>query len=91
MGRLCVLNRLISYDKNSGVVRYEADPRHAEHIVKELNLGTCKPVSKVSEKPKLADVMAAEELLVLEPAHVSKYRSTTMRAAYLSLDRADKR
>ncbi len=86
---MCVLNRLISYDKKSGVVRYEADPRHAEHIVKELNLGTCKPVSTPSEKPKLADVMAAEELLVLEQAQVSRYRSLTMRAAYLSLDRAD--
>jgi len=86
---MCVLNRLISYDKKTGVVRYEADPRHAEHIVKELNLGTCKPVSTPSEKPKLADVMAAEERLVLEPAQVSQYRSITMRAAYLSLGRAD--
>ena len=86
---MCVLNRLISYDKKTGMVRYEADPRHAEHIVKELGLEGCKAVGTPSEKPKLSEVMMAEEELTLEPAEASRYRSITMRAAYLSLDRAD--
>ena len=86
---MCVLNRVISYDKTTGVLDYEADPRHAEYIVKALNLEGCKPVSTPAEKQKIQDVIAAEEQPDLEPEQVSQYRSLTMRAAYLSMDRAD--
>eukprot|EP00435_Cladocopium_sp_Y103_P058260 s42_g20.t1 len=82
-------NVLLQFDKATGVLRYEADPRHAEQIVKALNLEGCKPVATPAEKQKLSDVLAAEEMSMLEPEQASKYRSLTMRAAYLSMDRAD--
>ena len=40
---MIVLNRVLEYD-SSGVLSYEADPRHAEYIVKNLGLEGCKMV-----------------------------------------------
>ena len=86
---MSVLNRIISYNKADGVVSYEADARHAEQIVKELDLTNAKAVTTPSEKQRQEDVLDAEDLPVLSPEEASKYRSLVMRAAYLSLDRAD--
>lgn len=86
---MSVLNRMLTYDKKTGSLDYEADPRHAEYIVKALNLEGCKPVTTPAEKQKMEDVIAAEEQPSLEPEKASQYRSLTMRAAYLSMDRAD--
>ena len=84
-----VLNRVIGFNKSDGTVSYEADPRHAEHIIRELKLEGCKPVSAPAEKQKQGDVIASEELPALDATEASRYRSLTMRAAYLSGDRAD--
>lgn len=35
---LTILNRIVSYDRKTGAVMYEADPRHAEMIIRQLNL-----------------------------------------------------
>ena len=86
---MTVLNRIISYDHATGEVTYEADPRHAEHIVKSLKLEGSKRVSSPAEKPKLEEVLAAENLPLLSKDQCSEYRSLTMRAAYLSSDRPD--
>ena len=42
---MCVLNRVLEVNKDTGVLTYEADPRHAEHIIRALNLEESKSVS----------------------------------------------
>ena len=84
---MTVLNRLIEYDEASGVLKYEADPRHAQLIVKGLSLEGGKPVNTPGEKLSSED--AFKEFPALDAERASLYRSLTMRAAYLSLDRAD--
>jgi hypothetical protein len=60
--QLTVLNRLISYDRTSGQVSYEADPRHAEMIFRQLSLQNAKSVSTPAEKKKASDVLASAGL-----------------------------
>eukprot|EP00438_Fugacium_kawagutii_P000480 Skav216940 [mRNA] locus=scaffold3396:50058:57739:+ [translate_table: standard] len=84
-----VLNRVLDFDKSTGTLTYEADPRHAEHIIKELKLEGCKPVSTPAEKQKQDEVAASEAMPQLSAEETTKFRSLTMRAAYLSTDRAD--
>ena len=45
-----MLNRTIRYDKETGVLEYEADQRHAELIIRTLGLENAKPVSTPGEK-----------------------------------------
>ena len=49
---LTVLNRIVTYDHETGKVTYEADPRHAEMIIRQLNLENAKSVVTPSEKEK---------------------------------------
>ncbi|CAE7245381.1 unnamed protein product [Symbiodinium sp. CCMP2592] len=86
---LTVLNRIIEYDKATGTVKYEADPRHAEMVVKSLGLETAKPVTTPAEKQTLQSVLASMTMPPLPPDQASLYRSVVMRASYLSQDRAD--
>ena len=34
----CILNRLVRFDERSGTIFYEPDPRHAEILLKDLNM-----------------------------------------------------
>ena len=86
---MCVLNRVLSFDKISGILSYEADARHAEYIIKALGLEEGKSVATPAEKQKADEVSASENLPTLEKEEATLYRSLTMRAAYLSSDRAD--
>ena len=43
--RLTILNRIVSLDKSKGVVSCEADTRHAEMIIRQLQLENAKPVT----------------------------------------------
>lgn len=86
---MTVLNRIIEFNKSNGVLTYEADPRHAEQIVKQLGLEDAKEVITPNEKPKPSDVEEAERSKPLNESMAKMYRSVVMRAAYLSLDRAD--
>ena len=86
---LCMLNRTIRYDKETGVLEYEADQRHAELIIRTLGLENAKPVSTPGEKKKASDVLANMELPVVSRERVTLYRSLVMRSAYLSQDRGD--
>ena len=86
---MCVLNRVLSFDKTSGILSYEADARHAEYIIKALGLEEGKSVATPAEKQKADEVSASENLPTLEKEEATLYRSLTMRAAYLSSDRAD--
>ncbi|CAK8995863.1 Retrovirus-related Pol polyprotein from transposon TNT 1-94 [Durusdinium trenchii] len=47
---MSVLNRILEYNKSTGTLTYEADPRHAEIIVKQLQLEGAREVSTPSIK-----------------------------------------
>ena len=63
----------------------EADPRHAELIIKEMGCEGAK-VTTALVKERVDEVDEAE---LLEPTEASKYRSVSIRLAYLSQDRPD--
>ena len=83
------MNRYVRW--NSGGERswieYEPDPRHAELIVKSLNLESAKGVTTPSVKTRLEEVLAMSPQL--DALQTRQYRSVVMRAAYLSQDRPD--
>ena len=87
--RLIILNRIVTYDQATGDVSYEADPRRAEMLVRQMNLDKSKTLSTPSEKKRLADVVSASGLPPLDPERASFYRSLVMRAQFLAQDRAD--
>ena len=86
---MSVLNRLVKYHPDTGLVTYEADPRHAEALIKELHLENAKPAKTPGEKKKHSEVMKTLELPPLDEGMQKKYRSLTMRAAFLAQDRPD--
>ena len=77
-----VLNRYIRWSMG-GDPEYEADPRHAQILIKSLNLENGKEVTSPIVK---RDVHNDGEL---PSAQVTTYRSLTMRGAYLAQDRYD--
>ena len=78
---VAILNRLVHYSATA--TTFEADPRHVEIILNELNLTTAKTVSS----PGVSSSKPDETLLT--GTDITQYRSLTMRANYLSLDRPD--
>jgi hypothetical protein len=50
---LTILNRIVSYEQETGRVTYEADPRHAQMIIRQLNLLNAKSVTTPAEKKKV--------------------------------------
>jgi len=78
-----VLNRVIRFTK--GGYRYEADPRHAEVLWRDLGIGGEKPLSSPGAKPKEGKVEEEE----LSEEETRKYRGGAARANYLAQDRAD--
>ena len=78
---VAILNRLVHYGHTA--TTFEADPRHVEIILNELNLTTAKTVSS----PGVSSSSPDEALLT--GTDITRYRSLTMRANYLSLDRPD--
>ena len=56
-----ILNRLVEW--HEGGITYEADPRHVEVIIKQLNLGDSKPVITLARKKKAERRMAIVRLL----------------------------
>ena len=83
-----ILNRYIklSLDRNGDyVLEYEADPRHAEMIIKDLKLENAKSVATPGVKKTLKDL----ESPILPRSQHTAFRSLTMRACYLGQDRTD--
>ena len=77
-----VLNRYIKWPEN-GDPQYEADPRHAQLIIKSLNLEGGNIVTSPIVKRDMSNMSE------LPSAQVTTYRSLTMRGAYLAQDRYD--
>ena len=84
-----ILNRYVRWnsDGERGWIEYEPDPRHTELIVKSLNLESAKGVTTPSVKKRLEEALMTPPQL--DALQTREYRSTVMRAAYLSQDRPD--
>ena len=84
-----ILNRYVRWNSDGGRnwIEYEPDPRHAELIVKTLNLESAKGVTTPSVKKSLEEVLTM--FPQLNALQTRRYRSVVMRAAYLSQDRPD--
>ena len=79
---LCILNRVLRW--TPGGIRYEADPRHAEILVKSLTDGLH---SIGTPGVRLKPVIEEDEPLPEYEARL--FRSSAARANYLGLDRPD--
>ena len=86
---MTVLNRVVTYDRTTGTVTYEADPRHAEALIRDLGMESAKPAKTPAEKKKGSDLKAMLESQPLNAELAKQYRSHTMRAAFLAQDRPD--
>ena len=88
-----VLNRVIRMSKNDGV-SLEADPRHAERVIREMGVeeakaspipGTKGEAKKATEKEEEDE----EEPKELDQKDASRYRCVAATLNYLAADRAD--
>ena len=88
-----VLNRVIRMSKNDGV-SLEADPRHAERVIREMGVeeakaspmpGTKGEAKKATEKEEEDE----EEPKELDQKDASRYRGVAATLNYLAADRAD--
>ena len=86
---LTILNRIVTYEQNTGRATYEANPRHAEMIIRQLNLQNAKSVTTPAEKKKSSEVLASVGLPPVTAEQTTLYRSLAMRAQFLAQDRAD--
>jgi len=77
-----ILNRIMRYEE--GVVTWEADPRHAEALIRDLRIEEAGKV--VTPGVKQTKEEEEEELTEEE---TTRYRSCAAKANYLSMDRAD--
>ena len=80
-----VLNRIIRVV--DGGWEYEADQRHADHLVKALNLEEAKELLTPTEEDKAW--LKDEEEEKLDEAKATEFRSLGARANYLASDRVD--
>ena len=80
-----VFNRVIRRTEEGW--EYEADPRHAELIVRTLNLNESKAVTTAGEDDK--EWKLEEDSEPLEGLQAREYRGIAARANYLAADRAD--
>jgi len=79
-----VLNRIITFT-GSGV-EYEADQRHVESMIKDMNMSLAKPLTVAGSD----DIDQSETTdNPLNKHYESIYRSVTAKANYLAADRAD--
>ena len=80
-----ILNRIVEWTPEG--IRYEADQRHAEIIIKELGLsGKSKRLGAPSAKREFVD---EEDKEYLKPDDATRYRALVARGIYLAQDRSD--
>ena len=80
-----VLNRVLR--RTAQGWELEADQRHAELVVKALDLMEAKTVSTPGEEPK--PWQEVDDAIELGPRQATEYRGLAARINYLALDRAD--
>ena len=81
---LKVLNRIIRCEPTC--IELEADPRHAELIIKQLGLEEAKPLTTPATPVEANDETDPKEL---NPAYATQYKSIVARSNYLAIDRPD--
>ena len=85
---ITILGRKLSW--KGDVMKYEADPKHAEMIYKEMGLeNTSKGLEKPCVREEAVEMVGNEEPLC--PVEATRFRATAARANFLALDRADVR
>ena len=77
---MTILNRIVTHEQDTGRVTYEAGPRHAEMIIRQLNLQNAKSVTTPAEKKKSSEVLASVGLPPVTAEQTTLYRSLAMRA-----------
>ena len=83
-----LLNRAIRWTPKG--LLYEADPRHAEQLVRDLErFGEGAVRAPLSAPGLKRDAEAVEEATPLGPEAVHEFRALAARANYLSMDRPD--
>eukprot|EP00969_Alexandrium_andersonii_P292457 12925906-Alexandrium_andersonii.AAC.1 len=82
-----LLNRIIRWAP--GGLLYEADPRHAEQLLRDLRELEPRGVRGISYPGYKRDAAAEEAAEPLSPAAGSSFRVLAARANYLSMDRPD--
>jgi len=80
------LNRIIEL-KHDGIYM-ESDPRHAEIVVKQLELEDVSPLSAPMERIKPKD-LTEDDVKELSREDASSYRAIVARGNYLSIERSD--
>ena len=84
MKAIRILNRIVEWTPEG--LRYEADQRHAEIIVKELGLDSGKHRSEVPGEKLPFEEKDEEEL---PQSQAKMFQALTARANYLAQDRSD--
>ena len=82
---LTILNRIVTFEKETGKVTHEADPRHAEMIIRTAEFyRTQRAWLHQRKKKKASDVLASVGLPPVTAEQTTLYRSLVMRAQFLS-------
>lgn len=79
-------NRVVTWDDAQGIL-YEADPRHVEIIIKQLQLSESKPVSSPGTKEE--GRTSEDNETPFTDKEATNYRAIVARCNYLFPDRPD--
>ena len=82
-----ILNKVVRWTPEG--VELEADPRHAELVVRELGLENARASRVPGVKPGKEDEAAAVDQELLEKNEARRYRAVAARLNYLAPDRMD--
>ena len=82
-----LLNRVIGWTESC--IRYEADQRHAEILIREFDLTSAKGVDTPSSLDHRICNDEEDNSAPLDPQYVTKYRAAAARCNFLGLDRPD--
>ena len=87
MKTIRILNRVLTWTSEG--LEYESDQRHAELVLRALNLEEANAVNSPCDRGLLRRVMEGEEAEELEMAEASKFRAVAARINYMCSDRCD--
>ena len=79
-----ILNRIVRVTSEGA--EYEADPRHAEELVRILDMQGCNPTVTPGVKESISNLQRDKPI---DPSRVTTFRAAAARCNYLSADRPD--
>ena len=86
---LCILNRAVTFDDEHKRITLEADRKHLDQVLRDLELVEAKTVLTPRVKHTLKEQQDIDESEVLPPKEATLYRSACMRMKYFEQDRMD--